>query len=123
MQTSRCYRSMKIAGEKITLSDLFDNKNNPKSLAYGLFGFTHLLLSSLVMGAVWLLTMNYGYYTGLVLMIVSALLTSYWWYRRETKKHTVSLFKQRSTPFVTLDTRLDFFTPCIGSFLIVWVWL
>lgn len=120
---------MKIAGEEITLSDLFDDKSNPKSLAYGLFGFTHLLLSLIAMGLMWLITLNLGYInlrigfkTGLALMFITASLTSYWWYRRETKKHTVSLFKERSTPFVTLDTRLDFFTPLVGSFYVFGLW-
>ena len=114
---------MNIAGEKITLSDLFDSKKNKKSIAYGVFGITHLMLSSLVMGLLWYITINLGFYTGLSLMIMGSVATSYWWYRKETKKHTVSLFKERSTPFVTLDTRLDFFTPAIGSIVILVFWL
>lgn len=113
---------MKIKGENITLSDLFDSKKNHKSIAYGLFGITHLMLSAVFMGIAWQITLGIGFYAGLVLMVTVAILTSYWWYRKETKKHTVSLFKERSTPFVTLDTRLDFFTPAIGVIGIVILW-
>lgn len=116
---------MKIAGENITFSDLFDSKSNKKSLAYGLFGFTHFLLSALCMGVGWLVTynVNLNFYIELSIMSAIALYTSYHWLKRETKGFTISLFKERSTPFVTLDTRLDFFTPCVGVIAILALWV
>jgi hypothetical protein len=115
---------MIIKGHKVTIKELFTNdKSNHNTLIGGFMGFAHAALSLLVMGLAWLLAYPlHNLFLGSGLMMIAWFFSNLHWYRKETKSFTVSLFKPRSTPLVTLDTRLDFFNPLFFSTLVVLGW-
>ncbi len=117
---------MKIKGETITFKTLFSlDVKNHNSLIGGFMGFAHALISSLAMASAWVIVARKieDPFIGLAIMVAVWFLSNLWWYRKETKNFTVSLFEPRSTPLVTLDTRMDFFNPLFWSSVVLAVYV
>lgn len=116
---------MKLFGVIIPLDDLFKlDIHNHNSLLGGFMGFAHALLSSIALAHAWFLTILWSLnpFASTGLMVAVWFLTNLWWLNKETKGFTVSLFAPRSTPLVTLDTRMDFFNALFWSSVILVAW-